>query len=65
LILLLAEAFADQDDRGFRDVRESSVSLAVLVASFFLAPPPGATTTGFWSFYTSIRSPFSSNVSRS
>ncbi|HEY6201212.1 MAG TPA: NADH-quinone oxidoreductase subunit N [Candidatus Binatia bacterium] len=52
LILLLAEAFADQTDRrGFATAGILGL-LAVLVASFFLAPPPGATTTGFWSFYT-------------
>jgi len=52
LILLLAEAFADQTDRrGFATAGILGL-LAVLVASFFLAPSPGATTTGFWSFYT-------------
>ena len=52
LILLLAEAFAGKMNRrlfAFGGI----VGLAiVLIASFFLAPPPPASASGFWSFYS-------------
>ncbi|MBA3651072.1 MAG: NADH-quinone oxidoreductase subunit N [Chthoniobacterales bacterium] len=52
LALLLVESFAGKTDR--RGVAFAAIGglVLVLVASFFLAPPPVAATTGFWSFYT-------------
>jgi NADH-quinone oxidoreductase subunit N len=51
LILLLADSFAGQTDRrGFALAGVAGLCV-VLVASFFLAPPPVAALTGFWSFY--------------
>ncbi len=52
LILLLAEAFAGKTER--RIVAGAAIAglALVLVASFFLAPPPAATPAGFWSFYS-------------
>ena len=52
LILLLAESFAGKTDRRGFAVAGIAGLFVVLVASFFLAPPPAAAVTGFWSFYT-------------
>ena len=53
LVLLLVESFAGESDRrGFAIAAISGLGV-VLVASFFLAPPPAAASTGFWSFYAS------------
>ncbi len=52
LILLMAEAFAGKSDRrGFAIAGIAGLG-AVLIASFFLAPAPAATSAGFWSFYS-------------
>src|SRR3954467_15213313 len=53
VLVLLFETFADKmDKRTFAFTAMLGLS-AVLVASFFLAPPPSLTAeTGFWSFYT-------------
>lgn len=53
LILLLAEAFAGKTNRRVFALAGIVGLAAVLVASFFLAPPPPASGEGFWSFYTS------------
>ncbi|MBA3651729.1 MAG: hypothetical protein H0W66_09695, partial [Chthoniobacterales bacterium] len=52
LALLLVESFAGTTDR--RGVALAAIGglVFVLVASFFLTPPPTASATGFWSFYT-------------
>ena len=52
LILLLAESFAGKTNRRGFAIAGIAGLCAVLVASFFLAPPPAAALTGFWSFYT-------------
>jgi NADH-quinone oxidoreductase subunit N len=52
LILLLAESFAGKTDRRGFAIAGIAGLIVVLVASFFLAPPPAAALTGFWSFYT-------------
>lgn len=52
LILLMAEAFAGKTDRRGFAIAGILGLLAVLAASFFLAPPPPVAVTGFWSFYT-------------
>ncbi len=52
LILLMAEAFAGKSDRRGFAIAGIAGLVAVLVASFFLAPPPPASASGFWSFYT-------------
>ena len=52
LILLLAESFAGKTDRRGFAIAGIAGLFVVLVASFFLAPPPAAALTGFWSFYT-------------
>jgi len=52
LILLLAESFAGKTNRRGFALAGIAGLCAVLVASFFLAPPPAAALTGFWSFYT-------------
>ena len=52
LILLLAESFAGQTDRRGFAIAGIVGLFAVLVASFFLAPPPASAPGGFWSFYT-------------
>ncbi len=52
LVLLMAEAFAGKSDRrGFAIAGIAGLG-AVLLASFFLAPAPVATSSGFWSFYS-------------
>ena len=51
LILLLAESFAGKTDRRGFAIAGIAGLFVVLVASFFLAPPPAAALTGFWSFY--------------
>ena len=53
LLVLLAEAFADRiDKRTFAFTAIIGLGV-VLVASFFLIPPPTELpSTGFWSFYT-------------
>ena len=52
LILLLAESFAGEGDKRSLALAGIAGLFVVLVASFFLAPPPAAALTGFWSFYT-------------
>jgi NADH-quinone oxidoreductase subunit N len=52
IVLLLTEAFASKVDKRFFAIAGIIGLVAVLVASFFLAPPPPAATSGFWSFYT-------------
>jgi NADH-quinone oxidoreductase subunit N len=52
LILLLAEAFAERTDKRVFAIAGISGLAVVLVASFFLAPAPPFSATGFWSFYT-------------
>jgi NADH-quinone oxidoreductase subunit N len=52
LVLLLAEAFAGTRDRRGFAIAGIAGLLVVLAASFFLAPPPTESMTGFWSFYT-------------
>ena len=52
LFLLLAESFAGKTDRRGFAIAGIAGLFVVLVASFFLAPPPAATVNGFWSFYT-------------
>ncbi len=52
LILLMAEAFAGKSNRRGFAIAGIVGLVAVLIASFFLAPPPPASASGFWSFYT-------------
>ncbi len=52
LVLLLAEAFASKMDKRLFAIAGIIGLAAVLLGSFFLAPPPPLATTGFWSFYT-------------
>lgn len=52
LILLMAEAFAEKADKRLFAFAGIAGLVAVLVASFFLAPAPPFSATGFWSFYT-------------
>ena len=52
LVLLLAEAFAGKADKRVFAIAGIVGLAAVLVASFFLAPPPPIAPAGFWSFYT-------------
>ncbi|MBA3831469.1 MAG: NADH-quinone oxidoreductase subunit N [Chthoniobacterales bacterium] len=52
LVLLLAEAFVDKLDKRVFAIAGIVGLVAVLLGSFFLAPPPPAASTGFWSFYT-------------
>ena len=52
LILLMAEAFASKLDKRVFAIAGIIGLAAVLFGSFFLAPPPPAASTGFWSFYT-------------
>ena len=51
LILLLAESFVGRTDRRGFAIAGIAGLFVMLVASFFLAPPPTAAVTGFWSFY--------------
>ncbi|MEO8440266.1 MAG: NADH-quinone oxidoreductase subunit N [Spartobacteria bacterium] len=51
-VLLMAEAFAGKSDRRGFALAAIGGLVAVLVATFFLAPAPAASATGFWSFYT-------------
>src|SRR5450432_1581515 len=52
LILLMVDAFAGQNNRRGVAIAGILGLLAVLGASFFLAPPAPAAASGFWSFYT-------------
>jgi NADH-quinone oxidoreductase subunit N len=51
-LVLLIEAFAGGVEKRTFAVAGIIGLAAVFVATFFLAPAPAATTTGFWSFYT-------------
>src|ERR1700710_2781252 len=52
LVLLLVEAFTGKADRRIFAIAGIIGLAAVLLASFFLTPPPPLATGGFWSFYT-------------
>jgi NADH-quinone oxidoreductase subunit N len=53
ILLLLFEAFADRIDKRTLAFAAMAGLGAVLVASFFLAPPPAEIpSSGFWTFYT-------------
>ena len=52
LVVLMVEAFADKIEKRSLAVVGILGLGGVLVASFFLAPPPMAAATGFWSFYS-------------
>ncbi|MGI9088069.1 MAG: NADH-quinone oxidoreductase subunit N [Chthoniobacterales bacterium] len=52
LSILLVEAFAEKiEKRSLALIAIGGLAL-ILLASFFLAPPPAFSLTGFWSFYT-------------
>ncbi|MBA2622301.1 MAG: NADH-quinone oxidoreductase subunit N [Chthoniobacterales bacterium] len=52
LVVLMVEAFAERIDKRSLAITAMIGLVTVLVASFFLAPPPPATASGFWSFYS-------------
>src|SRR5450432_309508 len=52
MLLLLAEAFAEKIDKRVFAYAGIFGLAAVLLGSFFLAPPPAMAASGFWSFYT-------------
>ncbi len=52
LLLLLVEAFAERMDKRMVAYIGLGGLAVVLGATFFLAPAPAATATGFWSFYS-------------
>jgi NADH-quinone oxidoreductase subunit N len=52
LLVLLVEAFATRLEKRTLAIVGILGLAAVLGASFFLQPPPAATATGFWSFYS-------------
>ena len=51
LLVLLVEAFAERIDKRSLAFTAIAGLAAVLIATFFLAAPPAAEATGFWSFY--------------
>ena len=51
LLVLLIEAFAERIDKRSLAITAIIGLAAVLVATFFLSPPPAPEATGFWSFY--------------
>ena len=51
LLVLMIEAFAERIDKRSLAITAIIGLAAVLVATFFLSPPPAAEVTGFWSFY--------------
>ena len=51
LVVLLIEAFAERINKRSLAITGIIGLAAVLVATFFLASPPPAEPTGFWSFY--------------
>jgi NADH-quinone oxidoreductase subunit N len=51
LFVLMAEAFAEKTDKRMLAYIAMVGLAAVFVGSFFLAPAPAASATGFWSFY--------------
>ena len=65
LILLLAESFAGKTDRRGFAIAGIAGLFAVLVASFFLAPPPAAASPVSGVSTQLIRSPSSSSASLS
>src|SRR3954447_5533108 len=52
LLMLMVEAFAEKMDKRVVAYVGIAGLAVVLAATFFLAPPPVATATGFWSFYS-------------
>lgn len=51
-VILMVEAFASRIDKRSLAIASLLGVIAVLIASFFLAPAPPPTASGFWSFYT-------------
>jgi NADH-quinone oxidoreductase subunit N len=51
LLVLMIEAFAERIDKRSLALTAIVGLTAVLVATFFVAAPPAAEATGFWSFY--------------
>jgi NADH-quinone oxidoreductase subunit N len=52
LLVLMVEAFATRIDKRALAMASIVGLAAVLITTFFLAPSPAATPSGFWSFYS-------------